>query len=80
LDRDKLEASDRLYTPAEVARSLRVSAATISRVIHSGKLKAYRVGNQWRIAASDLRSYIEAETNGAMAERNGKGGGEPPAK
>ena len=61
-------APDQLYSPSEVARSLRVSAATISRAIHGGKLRAYRVGNQWRIAGRDVLDYVTAQTEEALRD------------
>jgi len=39
----------RCLTPDEYARERKVSTRTIYRLIHSGKLKAERVGSQWRI-------------------------------
>ena len=62
--------SERVYTPAEVAKTLRVSQATISRAIRAGRLKAFRVGGQWRVFASEVGHFVEAETEAA-----GHGGG-----
>jgi excisionase family DNA binding protein len=61
--------AERVYTPGEVATTLRVSQATISRAIRSGRLKAFRVGGQWRILSSELGRFINAETEAAIAGR-----------
>jgi excisionase family DNA binding protein len=41
------------WTPSEAAQELRVSVASIYRNISSGKIRAVRVGSQWRILAAD---------------------------
>lgn len=47
-------ATDELLTRAEVARYLRVSDRTVSRLIRTGKLPAARIGRAVRIRRSDL--------------------------
>ena len=42
-------------SPQKAAALMDVSEATILRLIRSGKLKATRIGKQWRIAIVDLR-------------------------
>jgi excisionase family DNA binding protein len=61
-----LLTESQVYTPKEIADTLRVSAVTISRAIREGKLKAFRVGGQWRIYGSEIRAYVEAETARAL--------------
>jgi hypothetical protein len=36
----------------------------------NGKLRAFRVGGQWRILGSDLMSYLNSETESAMNKRS----------
>jgi excisionase family DNA binding protein len=55
-----------IYTPQEVAQVLKVSAATLSRAIRDGKLKALRVGGQWRIVGTELVKYLNSETQAAL--------------
>jgi excisionase family DNA binding protein len=62
---------DQVYRPREVARVLRVSAITVARAIRDGKLRAYRVGGQWRILGSDLSRYITTETRRALERTRG---------
>jgi excisionase family DNA binding protein len=52
---------DHLLTVEEVAERARVSSKTVYRAIWSGRLKAYRVGGQWRITESAMWAWIEAE-------------------
>ena len=59
-----------VYRPSEVAHVLRVSAVTVSRAIRDGKLRAFRVGGQWRILGSDLMSYLNSGTNSAMNKKS----------
>jgi excisionase family DNA binding protein len=42
-------------SPQKAAALMDVSESTILRLIRSGKLKATRIGRQWRIAIVDLR-------------------------
>jgi excisionase family DNA binding protein len=58
-----------VYRPSEVAKVMRVSALTITRTISGGKLRAFRVGGQWRILGSDLMSYLNRERESAMNKR-----------
>ena len=57
---------DEVYRPKEVAETPRVSQATISRLIREGKLRAFRVGGQWRILDSEVRRYLEVSTSAAL--------------
>ncbi len=41
-------------TPAEIAKALNVSASTVRLWIARGKLKAFRVGDRWRVKREDL--------------------------
>lgn len=45
------------YTIEEVARLLKVSKDTIYREIQAGKLRAVKIGNQWRIHHSEIQRY-----------------------
>ena len=44
-------------TVEEVAAYLRVSEATVRKLIESGELKATRVGRQYRISRESLQDY-----------------------
>ena len=52
------DTTDDLLTRAEVARYLRVSDRTVSRIIRTGKLPAARIGRAVRIRQSDLLDML----------------------
>ena len=52
--------ADEILTVQEVAERLKVSQATVWRWCQSGKLPAFRVGQQWRIREADLAALIKA--------------------
>jgi len=49
---------DKYYTIKEVMELLKLSDETIYRHIRSGKLKAIRVGNQWRVSQKALNAFM----------------------
>lgn len=50
---------ERLFTFEEVADYCGVSVKTILRETQRGKLKAVKVGRQWRIKPEDLDEYLK---------------------
>lgn len=55
------DSTDELLTRAEVARYLRVSDRTVSRLIRAGKLPASRIGRAVRIRKSDLLNMLNGK-------------------
>ena len=58
---------EKMYTIKEVMKILGVCEKTVHRYIKPGyklQLKAYKVGNEWRIKESDLMEFIEGTRNG----------------
>lgn len=53
----------KLYSIAEVAEILGMNAETIKRYIYREELKAYKVGNQWRIKKEDLDRFVFKNSN-----------------
>jgi excisionase family DNA binding protein len=53
---------DRYWTPKQIADRLQVDVHTINRWIREGKLKAIRLGKQYRIPDSEIRAFIERST------------------
>lgn len=53
----------RLLSIDEAAEFFLVSSKTVRRWIASGKLRAYRLGRQWRIAPEDVASFLSARAN-----------------
>ena len=61
-----VDATNDLMTRSEVARYLRVSDRTVSRLIRAGKLPAARIGRAVRIRQSDLLDMLnEKPSNSA---------------
>lgn len=57
---------DKLYTTKEAAEYLGVSTRTIFRYMQEGntpQLKAFKVGQTWRIRETELKEFIEHNKN-----------------
>ncbi len=53
------------YTAKELAEKLRVNIMTIYRYIDNEKLKAYKIGKEFRIDKKEFDSFLnKAKTNG----------------
>lgn len=48
-----------VYTPKEVQLILRLSKTGIAALLHSGGLRAIRVGRKWLIPASAVSEFLE---------------------
>ena len=48
------------YTTKEVQEILRLHNRTINRYCKSGKLKAFKIGNDWRIPETALQDFLKA--------------------
>lgn len=48
-------------TVLEVAQTLKTSRTYIYRQIKNGRLSAYRIGNQLRIAETDLQTFLSQQ-------------------
>ena len=68
-----MNESKEYYSPDEVAELLGLHVRTIRRFIREDRLKATRVGKQYRIAESDLKKLIgahpEKEPDGSQTRR-----------
>jgi len=49
----------KIMTINDVARYLRVSRTTLQKEIEAGRLKAKKIGRQYRILESDVQEYLE---------------------
>jgi excisionase family DNA binding protein len=58
-----IEMKERYFTPEQVAETLQVSIDTILRLINNKKIKASKIGNQWRIKEGALEKYLEEQSN-----------------
>ena len=52
-------SSPGVYTLEEVAVILKVSTKTLKKLIEKGEMKAFRVGNRWRVNKIDLGTFME---------------------
>ena len=62
---------NKMYSIKQVAEKLKISEATVRRLIKSQKLAFYKIGQQLRISDADLNKYIHDRYNTAKGERDG---------
>ena len=55
------EKASRPFTVEDAADYLQVHVNTITRMIKEGKLKAGKVGREWRIAREEVERLLKAE-------------------
>jgi putative molybdopterin biosynthesis protein len=51
------------YLVGELANSLRVSKMTLYRYIKKGKLKAYKIGKEFRIDKTEFNNFLNKSKN-----------------
>lgn len=54
---------DKLYTVKEVATILQQGTEFVRVKIREGKLRAHKIGKEWRIWETDLEAYINDNSN-----------------
>ena len=52
-----------MLTVTEISELLKLDVETIRRHIYKEELKAYKIGNAWRIKEADLKEFIEKRSN-----------------
>lgn len=72
---------EELLTLAEAAEALRVSQATVRRLIDAGELRGVRVGRLWRVPKAALEAYLGGDDDPlyaleALARNGGEGAGD----
>ena len=50
------------YTLKEVAEAFAVSLMTVRRMVWSGEIAAFKVGQQYRVTEDELRRFIDEMT------------------
>lgn len=50
-----------MLTVKQVAELLDMSTRTVMRYIKAGKLKAYMIGNKWRLEKEEIDRFIKGE-------------------
>jgi excisionase family DNA binding protein len=63
---ERLTEDDVLLTFKEVEDLLRVSRATVYRLLWSGQLIGHKVGKGWRFYKADLRKLVMSGTPGTI--------------
>ena len=58
----------------ETAEYLRVSNQTVYNMIRDGRIKAYKIGREWRFLHSDIMAYLESSSNERQLAMAAKGG------
>jgi excisionase family DNA binding protein len=56
------------FTVEEVAERLKVSHMTVYRWIKAGKLGAYKIGGEFRLAEGDIERFLQARRVRAEGE------------
>lgn len=51
--------ADEFYTASELAKKLKVNVMTIYRYIKGGKLRAYKIGKEFRIDKNELEAFLK---------------------
>lgn len=59
-----LRVDERYLTLPEIAERLKVSRRTVYRWVKDGDLSAYKFANEYRIAESDLKAFLERRRTG----------------
>lgn len=55
---------ENLLTVQEVAEMLRVSTATVFRLLNEKKIQAAKVGGQWRVTPAQVDDFLKRHTIG----------------
>lgn len=53
---------ERIYSIEEAAKILQVTEETVRRYARTGKVRAAKLGKQYRITESDLKAFLDAQT------------------
>lgn len=57
-----MENRKKLYTTEQVGERLEKSTRFVSKLIREKRLRAKKVGNQWRVSEEDLENYLGMDT------------------
>lgn len=62
---------EKFYTIDQVANILEMHHKTIRKFIKDGKLKANKVGKQWRVSQEDLNNFMDVKSENEDKDNNG---------
>lgn len=57
--KDNEDIQEETYTVGEIAKKLRVHPQTVRNLIHSKRLEAVKIGNEFRIFKEDYDRFIK---------------------
>jgi excisionase family DNA binding protein len=52
--------TSKFYTPQEISDMLRVNIMTVYRYIRAGKIKAYKIGKDYRIDEKEYKKFLQS--------------------
>ncbi|MDD3487367.1 MAG: helix-turn-helix domain-containing protein [Candidatus Moranbacteria bacterium] len=55
-----MKLKDEFYTAEELAKKLKLNVMTIYRYIKAGKLKAHKIGKEFRIGRKEFERFINS--------------------
>ena len=58
------------YTLKQVAKILNCAYVTVYKIVKKGELKAFKVGNDYRVRESDLKEFVNRAIKGTDDENN----------
>ncbi|WP_432664706.1 helix-turn-helix domain-containing protein [Wukongibacter baidiensis] len=61
---------NKLYTVDQVSEMLNIHPKTVRKYIREGKLRATKMGKQWRITGHDLSLFVEVNENVPLENLN----------
>lgn len=59
MNEEIMQKSEQFYTTEELADCLKLNVMTIYRYIKSGKLKAYKIGKEFRIDKGEFNTFLK---------------------
>lgn len=54
---------EEFYTPDEIARKLRLTEDSVTRLLRQGKMPGYKIEGSWRIDRKDFKEYLAQKKN-----------------
>jgi excisionase family DNA binding protein len=55
-----VEALEEVFTPKEVATTLKLSEKTVLQYLREGRLPGFRIGKHWRVKRADLAAIVQS--------------------
>lgn len=59
MNKDEILNNYQIFTLTDLETVLRVSHRTLLTYVKDGQLKAFKMGNKWRVTKEDLKDFIQ---------------------